>query len=84
MKIKIFYRRYSFLENVDLPLIVEGTPYFDGFLVTTGELRKSGVPVDPEFHDNYEWCFSGLSASRVKEARKASWFARFNNWLRKL
>lgn len=56
MKIEIFYRRYSFLDKVNLPIIVEGTQYYDGFLVTTGELRKAGVPVDSEFHDNYEWC----------------------------
>lgn len=86
MKIEIIDRAgYTFMEKVKLPIIVEGRPYYQGFFITTRELRKAGVPVESCFHDDYEWCFSGLRACIAeKEARKASWFARFNNWLRKL
>lgn len=71
---------YNFMYGVKLPIIVEGTPYYAGFLVTTGELRKAGIHIE-SFRDDYEWCFVHAYA---REARKASWFARFNNWLRKL
>lgn len=86
MKIEIIDRAgYTFMEKVKLPIIVEGRPYYQGFFITTRELRKAGVPVESCFCDDYEWCFSGLRACKAEEeARKASWFARFNNWLRKL
>ena len=85
MKIEIFDDGgYSFMKGVKLPIIVEGRPLCQGFMIKTRELRNAGVPVESCFSDDYEWCFSGLRAHKVKEARKASWFTRFNNWLRKL
>ena len=85
MKIEIIDRAgYTFMEKVKLPIIVEGRPLCQGFMLKTRELRNAGVPVESCFSDDYEWCFSGLRAYKVKEARKASWFTRFNNWLRKL
>ncbi|QHJ73021.1 hypothetical protein Makalu003_073 [Escherichia phage Ec_Makalu_003] len=86
MKIEIIDRAgYTFMKKVKLPIIVEGRPLCQGFMITTRELRNAGVPVESCFSDDYEWCFSGLRACKAEEeARKASLFARFNNWLRKL
>lgn len=75
---------YSFMKGVKLPIIVRGTPFYDSFLIPTRELRKAGASFEGIYNDDYEWCFLDRFARKAEEARKASWFTRFNNWLRKL
>lgn len=86
MKIEIINdANYSFLKGVKLPIIVRGTPFYDSFLVTTKELRKAGVSFEGIYNDDYEWCFLDRFARKAEEeARKASLFSRFNNFLRNL
>ena len=71
---------YNFMSGVKLPIIVKGTPFYDGFLIPTRELQKAGVPIEGHSPE-YEWCFA---CEYAREVRKASLFARFNNWLRNL